>query len=234
MGEIVKSNSEQDTNIGSERSILTEDKTVSAPETRETSPVQVDLKTPEYDSKFRQAEYYIKIANIKAEQITQEGLESGAYTDKGIRFDEESGEYVVDTYVMRKETAADGIVGRVARLEDTRPVTPGEWIATNPTQQENDYPNNYVIPDTLFQKRYEATNQEGVYRNKGGVRIIKNETGHSVIIEAPWGGPQEGDEHCYFCAACDDETETSISPDNRFILSENDFTTYVLASKAKD
>ena len=67
MGEIVKSNSEQDTSIGSERSILTEDETVSAPETRETSPVQVDLKTPEYDSKFRQAEYYIKIANIKAE-----------------------------------------------------------------------------------------------------------------------------------------------------------------------
>ena len=166
-------------------------------------------------------------------QLTQQNAEC-AYTDKGIRFDEESGEYVVDTYVMRRETATDGIVGRVASLEDTRPVTPGEWIATNPTQQENDYPNNYVIPDTLFQKRYEATNQEGVYRNKGGARIIKNETGHSVIIEAPWGGPQEGDEHCYFCAACDDETETSISPDNRFILSENDFTTYVLASKAKD
>lgn len=234
MSETIKSNSEQDPNAGSEWNILTEDETTDAPEAHETGPVQVDLKTPEYDAKFRQAEYYIKKAKIKAEQITQEGLESGAYADRDIRFDEKSGGYVVDTYVMRKETAADGTVSRVARLEDTRPVVPGEWIATNPAQQEGDHPNNYAIPDETFKKKYEATDQEGVYRGKGKARIIKNETGRPVTIEAPWGGPQGGDEHCYFCAVCEDETEDSISPDNRYILSENDFATYVLASEAED
>lgn len=29
-------------------------------------------------------------------------------------------------------------------------------------------------------------------------RIIKNETGNKVEIEAPWGGAQEGDASCYF------------------------------------
>ena len=250
MSETIKTNDEQDKTAGSQWDILSDvqpepeeapapepevpDTPDDTPESHETGPLQVDLKTPEYDAKFRQAEYYIKKAKIQAEQITQEGLESGAYAGKDVRFDEESGKYVIDTYVMREKTAEDGTVSRVAELEDTRPVEVGEWIATNPLQQPGDRPNNYAIPDETFKKRYEATDQEGVYRGKGKARIIKNETGRPVTIEAPWGGPQEGDEHCYFCAVCEDETEASISDTNRYILSENDFATYILASEAED
>jgi hypothetical protein len=208
--------------------ILTEES-----EFAENAPSQVDLKTPEYDNKFKNAEYYIKKAKIKAEQITQEGLESGAYADRDIRYDEEQGGYVIDTYVMRERTNEDGTVERFAALEDTRPVVPGEWLATNPTQQEGDRANNYAIPDETFKKRYEATDEEGIYRAKGKARIIKNDTGHAVSIDAPWGGAQEGDKNCYFCAVCEDGTEASISQTNRYILSENDFATYVPVNKVE-
>lgn len=132
-----------------------------------------------------------------------------------------------------KKTAEDGSTVRVAELENTRPVVAGEWLATNPTQQEGDRANNYAIPDKTFRKRYEATDTPGVYRGKGKARIIKSPTGRPVVIEAPWGGEQNGDENCYFCAVCEDETEAGISSDNRYILSENDFAAYGLASEVE-
>lgn len=34
-------------------------------------------------------------------------------------------------------------------------------------------------------------------------RIINNDTQSPVVIDAPWGGPQEGDENCYFAVTYD-------------------------------
>ncbi len=187
----------------------------------ETKEIEVDLKTPEYDTLFQNAEFYIKKKVVEAVQITEAGLEAGDYKDLDVEYDEQTDQYIITTWVMRGEGEE-----RKAEVEDKRRVVPGEWIVTNPKQQEGDRANNYPVPDETFKKRYEATDEAGKFRAKGKARIIKNPTGKKVVIEAPWGGPQTGDEECYFCAACDDETLETISPDNRYILSANDFATY--------
>lgn len=189
-------------------------------------PLFVDLKSPEYTAKFAQAEIYAKKATIEAEQITAEGLASGAYASKDVRFDDATQNYVIDTYVMRER---DG--QRVAELEDTRPVQVGEWIATNPLQQAGDRANNYPIPDETFQKKYVSTDQPGVFRAKGMGRIIQNDTGRPVKIEAPWGGEQNGDANCYFCVNYDPAQPDVVDENDRYILSENDFATYAPASE---
>ena len=195
----------------------------------EAKEIHVDLKETEYTRRFETAEFYIKKAKIEAVQITESGLASGLYADKDVSYDETTQQYMITTYVMRGEGEE-----RRAEVEDRRPVYPGEWIATNPRQQEGDRANNYAIPDATFQKRYEATDEPGVYRAKGKARIIKNPTGQSVVIEAPWGGPQTGDADCYFCAVCDDESLETISQTNRYILSANDFATYELVPGAAE
>lgn len=200
-----------------------------AAENKEAEPAHehVDLNAEAYSQLFAEAPIYKKKAKIEAVQITAEGLESGEYADKDIRFDGEK--YVIDTYVMREK---DG--QRVAELEDTRPVAVGEWIATNPSQQEGDRTNNYAIPDETFRKRYQETDEPGVYRAAGMARIIKNATGKAVEIEAPWGGEQYGDEECYFCAPYDPNNPEDLAEGGRYILSENDFATYELDEQPED
>ncbi len=174
-----------------------------------------------YTDQFRTAPIFAKKGVIAAIQVTPDGLESGLYADKGVRFDEKSDRYVIDTYVMREK---DG--KRVAELEDTHEVVAGHWIATNPKKYESDRDNNYPIPDATFRKRYEPTDQEGVFRAKGMCRIIPNDTGEDVEIDAPWGGSQNGDAKCYFCAPYDPENPEDLAIDRRYLLSENDFAAY--------
>ena len=195
----------------------------------EAKEIMVDLKEPEYTELFQNAEYYIKKKVVHAVQITETCLESGDYKDLDVEFDEATGQYIITTWVMRGEGAE-----RRAEIEDKRRVEVGEWIVTNPLQQEGDRANNYPVPDETFKKRYEATDQSGQFRAKGKARIIKNPTGKPVVIEAPWGGPQNGDAECYFCAVCDDETLETISKDNRYILSANDFATYEVVEGAAE
>ncbi|MCQ2570916.1 MAG: hypothetical protein MJ154_01565 [Candidatus Saccharibacteria bacterium] len=198
-------------------------------ETEAKKELQVDLKSAEYTDLFKNAEYFIKKKVVDAIQVTEAGLAAGEYENLDVTYDEKSGQYLITTWVMRGEGA-----DRQAAIEDTRPVVPGEWIVTNPTQQEGDRANNYPVPDETFKKRYESTDQPGQFRAKGKARIIKNPTGSPIVIEAPWGGPQNGDEECYFCAACEDETMDSISPDNRYVLSANDFATYEVVEGAAE
>lgn len=195
----------------------------------ETQEIKVDLKEPDYTDLFEHAEYYIKKKVVSAVQVTEAGLEAGDYRNLDVQYDESTGQYMITTWVMRGEGA-----DRHAEVEDTRRVEVGEWIVTNPTQQEGDRANNYPVPNETFIKRYEATDQAGQFRAKGKARIIKNPTGKKVVIEAPWGGPQTGDEDCYFCAMCEDETLETLSKDNRYILSANDFQTYELVPGAAE
>lgn len=194
----------------------------------EKTPVKVDLKTPEWTEKFAGAELYVKNAPIKAEQLTQESIEAFAASgEKDIRFDEESGEYVVDSYVMRERTAEDGSTERYAEIESTRAVHPGDWLATNPRKKEGDHDNNYPISEETFQKTFMPGEESGTYLKKTPVRILKNETGGPVVVDSPWGGEMNGDEECYFCVACSDTTVEGIHPTKRYILSKNDFEKYV-------
>ena len=207
-----------DAETGSDENIATEAK-----------EIRVDLTEPEYTERFKNAEFYIKKKVVSAVQVTEAGLEAGDYKDLDVEFDEETGQYMITTWVMREENGQ-----RIAAVEDKRRVVPGEWIVTNPLQQPGDRANNYPVPDETFKKRYEATDEPGRYRAKGKARIIKNPTSQKVVITAPWGGDQNGDEECYFCAICDDETLETISPDNRYILSANDFATYEVVEGAAE
>lgn len=116
---------------------------------------KINLNTEEYTNQFAAAAIYAKKGVIKAVQITEDGLKAGEYVDKDIRFDNEKGQYVIDTYVMRENFVEGTFYIRSAELEDTRPVEVGEWIATNPKTWETDHDNNYVIPDATFHKRYD-------------------------------------------------------------------------------
>ena len=193
---------------------------------------KINLNTQEYTNQFKEAAIYAKKGVIKAVQITENGLKAGAYVDLDVRFDKGVAQYVIDTYVMR-EIPVEGKGGcvRSAELEDTRPVEVGEWIATNPKAWESDRDNNYAIPDATFKKRYEPTDEPGVYRAKGMARIIQNNTGEDVEIEAPWGGVQNGDARCYFCAPYYKEDPDNLAEGDRYILSENDFAAYGLADE---
>jgi hypothetical protein len=195
----------------------------------ETKEIRVDLTEPEYTERFKNAEYYIKKKVVDAVQITEAGLEAGDYASLDVEYDEATSQFMITTWVMREENGQ-----RIAAIEDKRVVVPGEWIVTNPLQQPGDRANNYPVPNETFMKRYEATDQPGRYRAKGKARIIKNPTNHKVVITAPWGGDQNGDEECYFCAVCEDETLETISPDNRYILSANDFATYEVVPEAAE
>lgn len=195
----------------------------------EVKEIRVDLTEPEYTERFQTAEYYIKKKVVSAVQVTETGLEAGDYAHLDVTYDEEHQQYMITTWVMRGEGES-----REAAIEDTRPVVPGEWIVTNPLQQPGDRANNYPVPDETFKKRYEATDEPGRYRAKGKARIIKNPTGKKVVIQAPWGGDQNGDEECYFCAVCEDATLETISKTNRYILSANDFATYELVAGAAE
>lgn len=195
----------------------------------EAKEMRVDLTEAEYTERFKTAELYIKKKIVEAVQVTEIGLEAGDYASLDVEYDEAAGQFMITTWVMREENGQ-----RIAAVEDKRVVLPGEWIITNPLQQPGDRANNYPVPNETFMSRYESTNQPGHYRAKGKARIIKNPTGQKVVITAPWGGDQTGDEECYFCAVCKDETLETISPDNRYILSANDFATYEAVPEAAE
>lgn len=83
-------------------------------------------------------------------------------------------------------------------LQETHNITDsGDWIITNPSGER------HIISDVLFQKRYEATEQEGVYKANGSCRAIKNPFGRPIQILAFWGEVQVGDENCLIVEMCD-------------------------------
>ena len=188
----------------------------------------VDLNTKEITELFKEAEIYAKTGQMEAVQITQEGLESGAYADKDVRLgkvDEkgnytEGGKYVIDTYVMKENKNGT----REAAFETTNKVEPGYWIITNPIQQEGDRENNFAQDDKKFHSKYEPTDKEGIYRPKGIARIIPNPFKEPIEIDAEWG-KQVGDENCYCCVPYERE-DPDLLPADRYLLSENDFAAY--------
>ncbi len=194
--------------------------------------MKIDLNAQEFTEEFRAATIYAKSAIVKAVQVTKDGLNSGAYAEKGVYFDEEKKTFMIDTYVMR-EVPVEGTGGciRAARFEDTHPLMPGDWIITNPKVYESDCDNNYPTDDKTFKEKYEETKNHGFYCAKGMARIIKNHTGKEVEIEAPWGGPQYGDAKCYFCAPYKKDEPNDLAEGERYILSENDFHTYLPADE---
>lgn len=195
----------------------------------ETGAEHIDLTTEEYTEKFKNAEIYIRNHVINAIQVTETGLEAGDYAAFDVQYDEETGNFLIYTWGMHGEGD-----DRKPVIQDTHIITPGDWLVTTPPKNPGDRVSHYPIPAGLFDKRYESTGETGKFRVKGKSRIIKNPTGKKVVITAPWGGEQTGDEDCYFCASCDDETLETISKKNRFILSAKDFASYEAIPEAAE
>lgn len=206
---------------------VTETNDFAAPEAVEEGPLQVDLKTPEYDALFENAESYIKKAPVEIVPVTEEGLSNGEYADKDVSYDKEQGAYIVTTYVMNKKE--DG--SRVAEVEQTRVVKPGDWLATNPKKVETDHANNYPMSDESFHKLFQPSDQENIYYKKVAVKMIQNPTGKEIVIPDPWG--KEGENK-----TMTGDAECMLAEDykgRRYIISANDFEqTYVPAEKQED
>ena len=110
---------------------------------------------------------------------------------------------------------ADGTV------ETTNIANPGDIIVTNPGGER------YIIGASNFNLRYEATDENGVFRAKGKARIVPNPTGRPIKIVAPWGEEQFGGPDALIATVYDPNNPDEISA-NRYIIGRSEFnTTYV-------
>jgi len=203
--------------------------------------VHVDLQSDDYDQQFAEAQLFVKTAPVVVDQITAEGLTSGAYADKGV-YQNEEGQFILETIVVNQHFDEQGSVVRVPEIENTTVLEPGFFIVTNPVWQDGEPRNHFVQKsaekiDALYEPASEADVVEGYSFGDGDLpgavmrprgygegeitprEVVQNQTGHPVEIDAPWGGTQDGNFDCYFAQ---DGTK-----DNRYILSQNDFAGYV-------
>lgn len=97
---------------------------------------------------------------------------------------------------------------------------PGDIVVTNPSGEK------YVLKPDNFAKRYDATDEEGVFRAKGMARAFQNPTGADVEIMAPWGEPQYGGPDCMIATVFDPEQPDVIGSDRYLIGGEEFRTTY--------
>lgn len=110
---------------------------------------------------------------------------------------------------------ADGTV------ETTNTANPGDVIVTNPGGER------YIIGASKFDSRYEATDEDGVFKAKGKARIAPNPTGQPIKIVAPWGEEQFGGPDALIATVYDPENPDEVSPD-RYIIGRDEFNaTYV-------
>jgi hypothetical protein len=92
----------------------------------------------------------------------------------------------------------------------------GDMVVSNPTGEK------YVLKPDNFAKRYEATEEDGIYRAKGLARAFQNPTGSDIQIIAPWGEPQYGDPDCMIATVFDPENPDFIGSD-RYIIGGEEF-----------
>lgn len=99
----------------------------------------------------------------------------------------------------------------------------GEWIVTNPDGEK------YVLPNSKFILRYEATDVPNIFKAIGSIRAICNPFNVDVEILAPWGSPQFGDALCWFAVSLD--VEGNIVTEDRYLIESDAFVhTYSLKS----
>ncbi|HTB48745.1 MAG TPA: PGDYG domain-containing protein [Verrucomicrobiae bacterium] len=102
----------------------------------------------------------------------------------------------------------------------------GDLIVTNPGGEE------YVLKSDNFGKRYEATEEEGIFRAKGMARAFQNPTGGDIKIMAPWGEEQFGNAACMIATVYDPEQLNVIGPDRYIIGHEEFLATYAPVEQA--
>lgn len=161
--------------------------------------VRLDLATPDYTAKLAEAPIYRKKSLVRA-RIAEEGE-------------------LVETVL------ADGT------RETTNRTRAGQVVITNPGGEEYIYKAAETDIDaarTHFRQRHEETEEAGVYRAKGKIRAIPNDTGHPIEIMAPWGEPQYADVGGKIGTPFDPEKPDEISLDRYLIGGQEFIDTYEL------
>lgn len=134
------------------------------------------------------------------------------------------------TAMVKARTAAAGevVVTTLAdgSQETTNTANDGDIIVTNPGGEE------YILKPDSFAKRYEVTEEDGVFRAKGLARAIANPTGGDIKIMAPWGEEQFGDAQC-MVATIYDPAQPEVIGDGRYLIGGEEFVaTYALTQAA--
>lgn len=105
-------------------------------------------------------------------------------------------------------------------VETSNTANEGDVVITNPGGEQ------YIIGGEKFAGRYEATEEEGVFRAKGMARAVQNPTGADIEIMAPWGEPQYGGPDAMIATVFDPE-QPDVVGDDRYIIGYEEFqTTY--------
>jgi hypothetical protein len=176
----------------------------------ETSPettdppehLELDLNSPEMTELFAKAEVYYL---AEAGKYAKNGQVQARAAVPGEQVTTVLDDGAVETVNMAKEN---------------------QVVITNPGGEE------YIIDSEKFAGRYQATDQEGIFKAKGSVRAFRNQTGRPIQIVAPWGQPQYGDEYCMLATPYDPEEPDEISPDRYIIAHEEFLETYAPMEKA--
>lgn len=118
----------------------------------------------------------------------------------------------------RRATPGEQVVTTLADGSEETVNTAGEnyVVITNPRGEQ------YIIGYEKFGKRYEAADEEGVFRAKGMVRAVQNPTDSDIQIAAPWGETQYGGPDAMVAAVYQPEEPDVVSSD-RYIIGADEF-----------
>lgn len=84
-----------------------------------------------------------------------------------------------------------------------------------------------------FDQRHEETTEPGVYKPKGKIRTIPNDTGHPIEIMAPWGEPMYTGVGGKIAVPFDPKKPDEISMDRYFIGGKEFTDTYELHTRGE-
>ena len=146
-----------------------------------------------------------KVVDLSTEEYTQKLKEAPVYAKFGTVEAK-----IADKQEVVETKLTDGTV------ETTNTAEVGDAIITNPGGER------YVVRADKFAKKYEATDQEGVYRATGISRAIENPEGVDIQITAPWGETQIGKADCLVMTMFDPANPDEISQD-RYIIAHDEF-----------
>lgn len=151
----------------------------------------------------------VKKQNLELDLSTSEWTatlaEAPVYAKKGM----------VEARILTEDEQLDTVLAD-GTVETSRTVPAGEVVVTNPGGEK------YAIEREKFDKRYDATAEEGVYRAKGMARAVDNPTGQDIQIMAPWGELQFGGPDCKIATVFDPENPDEVGPD-RYIIGRQEF-----------
>ena len=122
---------------------------------------------------------------------------------------------MVEARILTEDEQLDTVLAD-GTVETSRTVPAGEVIVTNPGGEK------YAIEREKFEKRYDTTVEEGVYRAKGMARAVDNPTGQDIQIMAPWGELQYGGPDCKIATVFDPDNPNEVGSD-RYIIGRQEF-----------